>query len=422
MDKEIWRAISDEVERQREEIFEDLRRLVRTPSVTGSEGTAQAIVAELLRDAGMSVEMFEADPDTVKAHPAYIEVPWGYEGRPNVIGMLAGSGGGKSLILNGHIDVVSPEPVDHWTHDPWGGEIVGGKLFGRGSCDMKGGIVAGIAGMRALVRLGLEPAGTVLFQSVIEEEAGGGGGTLACFLKGYTADAAWMLEPDQSIAVAHAGILYCRITVRGKTAHAGKAHTGVNAAEKLSKIHEALRVLDVVRASTCYNALMDDGSGRCCHINVGVVRAGDWPSTVPGLATLECRLSFVPGEDMALVKRQVESVVSQVAKEDSWLRDHPPTIEWFGWRTNPWEQDPKHEFVTTFATVSSRVLGREVSLCAKSAGLDTRFAGLFGVPAIAFGCLGDNIHGSDEFVNLDSVIQCAKIAGTLIVEWCGIGK
>ncbi|RPJ01241.1 MAG: ArgE/DapE family deacylase, partial [Deltaproteobacteria bacterium] len=297
IDDSVKKKIMEGVDQRREELIHVLSSLVKIPSVVGNEGKAQKAVSQLYKGAGLRIVRFQADHEKIKDHEAFIESNLPMRNRPNIMGIKPGEKNGRSLILNGHIDVVSPEPVDQWTHAPWGAEIVEGKLYGRGSADMKGGLVANYMALKTLLDLGLNPRGKVILQSVIEEEAGGGPGTLACLLAGYTADGLVITEPHSlKITVAMAGVHSFRVKVRGKTAHAGLAHQGVNAIGKTYKIYQALAALDEKRGAEVRFDLFEKGSGRSTHLNVGTLKAGDWASTVPGSAELDCRISFVPGE------------------------------------------------------------------------------------------------------------------------------
>jgi len=414
----IKSSVLEAIDRNAEEMFNDLAGLVKIPSIVGSEGAAQVWVAEKMRSMGMEVETFEADKTELLKHPSYISTDWSYEDRPNVIGKLPGSPDAKSLILNGHIDVVSPEPIAQWTHDPWGAEISDGKMYGRGTVDMKAGLIANIYAAKALIDAGAVPKGSISIFSVIEEEAGGGGGTLACLLKGYRADAMLNTEPFLKVAVAHPGILYFRIKVQGKSIHAGRSHLGVNAVGKLLPFYQDMVQLDEERAHRLNFEWAEKDSGRSCNLNIGTFHAGDWPSSVAGWASMECRISFVPGETEASVKKEIQERIALVAAKDDWLKEHPPEIEWFGWHANPWIQDPADPFIEMMIEAGSSVLGHAPPVVGKPAGLDTRFCTEFGISACAFGPQGAGIHGIDEYVELDTVVQTAKAAALVALDWC----
>jgi acetylornithine deacetylase len=410
--------VLNRIEQNRGVLFKDLEEIVRIPSVVGFEGKAQEWIDEKMRSMGLAVETFEADKDHLVSHPAYINVDWPYQGRPNVIGVLKGKPSAKSIILAGHIDVVSPEPLTAWKHHPWGGEISGGKMYGRGAADMKGGLIANLHAVKALIESGAVPEGTVMVFSTIEEEAGGGGGTLACLLKGYRANAMLNTEPFLKIAVAHPGILYFRVKVQGKSIHAGRSHLGINAVGKMIPIYNLLTRLDEERAKRLAFKWAEMDSGRSCNLNIGTFRAGDWPSNVAGWASMECRISFVPGETEASTRKEVEERIMEVAGKDPWLKEHPPEIEWFGWHANPWIQNENDPFIQMIRNNGREVLGEAPPVVGKPAGLDTRFCSEFGIAACAFGPNGGEIHGVDEWVDLDSVVKTAKVAALTILDWC----
>ncbi|MCR6691985.1 MAG: ArgE/DapE family deacylase [archaeon YNP-LCB-003-016] len=413
-----------------DEIVDFLRRLVGIPSVVGLEGEAQKFMYHTFRDMGLEVDMWEPDINELKKHPAFFETTsfrkYGYKDRPNVIGKLRGVGGGRSLFLCGHMDVVSPEPVGAWSYPPWGGVVVDGKMYGRGAADQKGGIASMTYALKSIIDLGIKLKGDVLIGTTIEEEDGGVGGALATVMKGYRADAAILTEPGGNrIGVASAGVLYFRVKVMGRTAHASRAHLGVNAIEKAFLIYRALMELNVERQRRVRYVYAENEAphmrGRATTINVGVVRGGDWPSTVAGWAELECRVGWPPGESVGDVRREIEAKVMEVAMGDSWLRDHPPIIEWFGWCAEPSEQDVNHPIVKLVKSTAEEVLGEGVVFAGGSAGLDTRHFILYGgMPAITFGPEGENTHGVDECVNLDSVIKTSKVLALVLLRWCGL--
>ena len=210
--------------------------------------------------------------------------------------------------------------------------------------------------------------------------------------------------------------------MKGRTAHAGRAHLGVNAIGRMMKIYQALEQLDIQRAATVKFPLYDKVEGRSCHLNIGTFKSGDWPSTVAGFAEMECRISYIPGESMTEIKKTVEDVVHQTAQADSWLQDHPPELEWFGWQAEPWYQDPNDSFVKRVLDILESVRGEKMEVYGATAGLDTRFSSYFGFPAISFGPVGDNEHGFDEYVNLDSLTLVIQIVALVTLDWCNRGK
>ena len=411
-------AVLQAVEANREQLYEEIADVVRIPSVVGDEAAAQEHMATRFRALGLDVELQEADGH-VRTHPMFVDAELSPVGRPNVLARLPGHGG-RSLALNGHVDVVSPEPVDAWTRDPWGGTREGNRLYGRGAADMKAGLIANYIALKSVLDAGVELEGEVLLQSVVEEEAGGGHGTLAALQAGHRAAALFIPEPlDQKVIIAHPGINYFRVRVVGKTAHAAKTQDGVNAIGKMLPIYQALEDLEIERWERHDDPFFAAWGGRAVNLNRGRMEAGDWVSTVAGSATLECRISFIPPQDEAGLRAEVEERVRSVAADDPWLAEHPPTVEWFGWRTEPWLQDPDVPFIAELEAVLADE-GLPADRMASAAGLDNRFATAFGIPSVCYGPRGVNWHGIDEFVDLDTVLSVTRVIAGLLVGWCGV--
>lgn len=407
------------LETMQEDLFKTLSGLVQIPSVVGDEGKAQQYMAKLYKDLNLQVDVVETKLDEIKNHPKYLALQWPYENRPNVVGICRGTGGGRSLILNGHIDTVSPEPVTSWKYPPFSGQIEDGKLYGRGAADMKSGLIANYYALKAILDSGLKLKGDVQLQSVIEEEAGGSGGTLGLLVKGYRADGMVFSEPmGFNLMVATAGTCYFRVKVKGKPAHGGEAHKGVNAAGKMVIIYHALEALERQRAAQVHYPLFDRWLGQSAELSVGSFHSGNWPSTVPGLAEIECRISFIPGEKLSDIRALVLKTIQDACREDPWLKEHPPEVEFFGWQTEAWEQDTRHPLVGVLKRQAEDVLGQEVGFTGFPAGMDNRFCSDYGIPSVSFGPTGE-LHIVNEYVILDTVLACAKVYAMTILDWCG---
>ena len=276
-------ALFEAIDRRVDELTEIVAELVRRPSELGDEALVQDYVAGHLRGSHAAVEIWDIDESVLREPNAGNSgVP--FTGRPNVTGTIPGQGGGRSLILNGHIDVVSPEPVEQWTHDPWGAEIAGTKLFGRGAFDMKSGVAINLFLARLLRDLGIRLRGDLHIHSVIEEECTGVGSL--DMSRRYRADAALVTEPEcLRFTWAHLGVLWFRVRVTGKAVHAMIATEGVNAIVKSLPIVTALQALERRLNATVHPAWRD--VHHPINLNIGVIRGGDWPSTVPGDCELQ---------------------------------------------------------------------------------------------------------------------------------------
>ena len=402
--------------------------LVRIPSISGEEFEVQKRVHKELERMALNPEFINPDEKTLRSHKDFFEttsfVKYGYDDRPNVAGVLEGIGGGRSICLSGHIDVVSPEPLNKWTRDAWSGDVIDGNIHGRGAGDMKAGVAAIIFAVQAIQESGIKLKGDVQVETTIEEEDGGVGGVLYLRMVRPKTDAAFVPEPSNlTITLASAGVMYFRVTVPGVPAHAATAHFGVNAVQKMMPVIAAIQKLHEdrqARISYSYAETDPRMKGRATTINIGVIRAGDWPSTVPGSCTIECRIGFPPGETRKEVMKQVEDVISKAAKGDGWLKDNPPVVEWFGWKARPHELDANNGFVQLVRKNVIHVAGREPDFIGGSSGLDTRYFVHHGVPAITCGPLAERIHSFDEIVDIESIVHTSQVIAKTMLEWCGI--
>jgi acetylornithine deacetylase len=381
----------------------------------------QAVVARMMGDHGLEVDVWEPDPVTLAPHAESVTLRGGFAGRPNVVGVLRTDGGGRSLILNGHIDTVEIGDEDAWTVPPLGATVSDGRLFGRGACDMKGGVVANLFALRALRSAGFEPAGDVIVESTIAEEDGGAG-ALAAVLRGYVADGALISEPtDLAIVVAQGGSLMFRLTVPGLSAHACVRDEGVSAVEKFAYLHRGLLDFEARRnreiAHPLYAGMMNK-----VPINIGTVSAGAWPSSVPESLVAEGRAGLVPGETLEGFKRQLAEEIATLASADRWLRDHPPRIEWREGQFAPADVAVDVPLVQTLRGAWQRTHGAVARVEAVTYGADMRHLVLVGgTPCVMFGA-GDVrlAHAPNESIPLDDLFTAVTTTAVFIADWCGV--
>ncbi len=397
-------------------------RLVSERSVQGSERDAQRHVVEKLEELGLDVHLLEADDvPGIEEHPEFAETEDAYDGRPNAIATKASDGEGRSLLFNGHVDVVPEGDADQWSFDPFAGEVEDGRILGRGASDMKGGVAAMLYAVEALDRAGIALEGDLTIQSVIEEEAGGFGGTLATVLDGSTADAVVIPEPtDFDLWIANDGVSYFRVTVEGKGAHAAHTDSGVNAVAKLYPIFEALRELHDRRKETISDELFEQEYEHTVSLNPGTMHAGEWPSSVPDEAVLEGRVSHAPEETREEIRTTVEETVREAAADDPWLAEHPPTVEWFGWRGSSARISPDEPIVRTVQDVVGEAYDSEPTAKGFPGGIDTRFfVNYADTPALCFGPGAHNIHGTDEYLPVEELERTIGSLALIAMAWCG---
>ncbi len=398
-----------------------IQEAVRRPSITGHEGVVQDLIAETLRGMGMTVDVWEPRHDEFADYPEYVAEEPPFTGRPNVVGVLPGAGGGPSIAINGHIDVVPAGEESAWMYPPFSGTRADGRIYGRGSTDMKGGLIAGIGAILAIQRAGVRLRGDVMVQSVIGEESGGVG-SLAAVLRGHVADGTIIAEPTQlAITPAGGGCLMFRITVHGRSAHAALRYKGESALEHWYPLHRALLDLEAERNRTLHHPLFEHLPNKI-PFNVGRLEAGNWPSSVPETLVAEGRFGVLPGEEMEAVRAQFERTFAAAVAADPWLRDHPPDLEWYGAQFGTAEIAADHPLVRTLHDAYVAAVGGEPAVEGVAWGSDMRFfTDIAKKPAVLFGP-GDVAlaHYTDEFVPEDEIKRAMQIDALTILRWCGI--
>ena len=400
-------------------VVERASELVAVPSLSGEETAAQELVAGQLERAGLAVETWDIDM------PALADDPWfsAEVDRTTARGVLGrlGSGDGPTLLLDGHVDVVPAGDPGDWTTPPFEPSVRDGRLYGRGACDMKGGLAAAVVAAEAIRAAGVELAGTLAIAPVVGEEDGGSG-TLALLRRGAAADGCVIMEPTAlAVVPAVAGALSWRITVRGRSAHGCLREEGVSAIERFLPVHRA--VLDLERRRNAIEA--GDLFGwldRPFAICGGRIAGGDWPSSEADWLTWEGRYGVAPGEDLETARATLEGAVAGAAEDDPWLRDHPPTVEWVGGQFYPGATDLDAPIVTAVREAAAGVLGHQPELKGMPYGCDLGLTlNVGGIPTVVFGP-GDirDAHAPDESVSVDELLACAHTLAVTAMRFCGV--
>jgi len=417
-------AIRAAVAARRDATVEALCALVREDSRLGQEQAAQDHMAETFASMGLEVDRFAVDLDAIRDRPGFSPPLLDYEGRENVVGIhrpASPAPDGRSLILNGHIDVVPPGAERLWSHPPFEPVVHDGRVFGRGSGDMKAGIAAYCAAFQALADLGLEPAAPVFLQSVIEEECTGNG-ALACLARGYTADAAIIPEPfAQSLLVAQLGVMWARIRVSGKPAHVLDTSAGLNAIEAAHRLFAALRPLEAAWNEAPHRHPLYADHAHPVNFNLGRVEGGDWPSSVAAEAAIDVRLGFYPGMPLQDIRDALEQTVTAALSDDPALAGITAEVSYQGFQAEGCVMDPDHPMMTLLSDLHARVNGNPIDRLACTATTDARFFQLYGgTPATCYGPEATHIHGIDESVSIDSMMQVATVLALFMAAWCGL--
>jgi acetylornithine deacetylase len=395
-----------------------LDALIAQPSVLGNEEGALNLLAGELETLGFEPAWFPI-PEDIAGLP-YAAIPPSHAQDTPRRALVATKPGadpqaGRSLLINGHLDVVPSGDPTRWASDPFTPVRRDGWLYGRGAGDMKGGWAMVVLALRALKDVAPNPAGDLIVVGAIEEECGGNG-TLATVNAGVRADAALLPEPsDLELLTAGNGVLWLDVEVRGSLGHAESAHTGSSALDAAWSVVGSLRELTA-------EFERDAPSGAHYNVNVGVFEAGDWPSTVPGAARLRVRVGFPPSMSPGDAEQRVREVVDHAARADPWLADNPPAITPSGFRAEAYELDPNDPLIEAIADAHEHAHGNRPGIISTNGTTDARFyLNQAGMPALCYGPHAQRIHGVDEAVELDSIVAGARTVARFMDAWLNGG-
>ena len=385
-------------------------------------------VGDFLAALGFEIEGWDVGPSaTFPAHPL-------------IVARLPGRGGGRSLAFNAHVDVVPVGDPSAWSQDPFGGEVVDGRLYGRGATDMKGGLAAAMWAANIALAQGLRPSGDVVFHVVSDEEVVGNG-TREIVERAPACDVTLSLEPTElRLCAAEGGLVHLRIEVEGVEAHAstrylsvhagGNRGGGVNAIEKTVKLIVALQELERQWANEKTHPILPAGYNT---LGPGIIVGGPGggsggrlnlfsnAGTAPNYCSVEYNIWFYPDESFDDIRAGVEEVVGAVSRLDSWLREHPPKLTWKLGRSYfpPLDVPLDHPAVPTLAGCL-REVGLDASPAGFGAATDLAWYGERRLPGIICGpgrlaqC-----HVADEYLDTDQLRLAAQVYAQMLVDWCG---
>ena len=424
LEKELSEKISAEVDKLFDHQIKFTQKLTRFPSLRGQEHTAQDFLFDEMTKRDYALDRWTVNVEDIKDHPGFSPVKVDYSNAINVVATHRPKKEiGKSLILNGHIDVVPEGPYEMWSRNPFDPAIEGDWMYGRGGADMKAGIVANIFAMDAIRNLGYQPAARVHIQSVVEEECTGNG-ALACLVRGYNAEAAIIPEPvDDKLVRGNVGVLWFKVRVKGLPVHVREAGAGQNAIEACFPVIKALRKLEEAWNVEKTNFKYYRDTEHPINFNVGKIKGGDWPSSVPSWCEFDCRIAIFPDWDPKEKSLEIENCIREASLNDAFLSNNPPQIEWNGFFAKG--------YVLEEGTEAEKVLGESHFLAYEGdmksfispAYLDARVFMVYGdCPCLVYGPYSENIHGFDERVSLSSVRKITKTIALFIADWCKLEK
>jgi acetylornithine deacetylase len=394
------------------EIIDLLMALARFKTVVGEEQQAQEWLAGRIADFGFEPKLVPI-LEGVISDPDYTPVPHhrGYDGRTNLMFVVPGTGGGRSIILNSHIDVV-PGPDELF--EPYSNQ---GIIYGRGVCDAKGQLATILLALLALRDAGVRLKGDVIVQSVIEEEVGGNG-TLSFILDGVHADGVIVMEPSGlNILPANRGAVWFRLEIDGKPTHMGRWKDGINAILEMVEVIRLLKEYETrLLADWNGDPLFPDPSDSIV-VNIGTICGGDWPSMVPGKCVVEGGIGFLPNKRIADVQREVAAIINEKGSE--WVKKHHK-LEFNQLRNEAYRLSPDHPLVQTLYA-SALSVGSNSKITGFTASCDARLFYHRGhMPTVVFG-VGDfsHAHSLEEQISIAEIEMAALILAEFLIQWCG---
>jgi acetylornithine deacetylase len=405
------------------ELVRDLVELVGIPSISGSdaESDIQHLLTKQLRALDLDLDLWALDLPSLTADPGF---PGWEAPRTEAWGLVATSAdaredGMAALVLQGHVDVVPPGDLGRWSGEPFQPRLDGGRVHGRGTVDMKGGVVACVAAVRAVRQAGTVLGRPYALHLVVGEEDGGLG-AFATLARGHRGEACVIAEPTSgTITTANAGALTFEIAVPGVATHASTSYAGVSAIDRYLPIHAALARLQAGR-NVEVDALMDEYP-VAYPLSVGKLRCGDWASSVPDLLVAEGRLGVALDEDPAEARAALEEAVSVAAAADPFLRDHLPTVTWSGGQfgSGRYTGDQGALAQTVGAAHADVTGGPRPRERGAPYGSDLRLYAGAGIPTLHYGP-GDVrlAHGPDESVRVDELVAVTEALVLTILRSC----
>ena len=417
------RAILSAVDEGRDDAVALLAGLVRHRSLLGEEASCLHAMEAVFDGLGLQPRRVATDPDALRHLPGFSPPLIPYAGRDNVVAVhTPRTVAGRSLMLQGHVDVVPEGAADLWTTPPFEPSVRNGRLYGRGAGDMKAGLVSVAMALAAIRRAGLQPAAAVQLAAVVEEECTGNG-ALAVMHALPRPDACLIPEPGPgypALYVAEVGVVWAWVTVTGRPAHVREMHAGVNAIEAACVLMERFRAYEheMNRAERRHPAFAAEN--HPVNVNIGTLAGGEWNSSVATRAKLGVRVGVMPGHSCHAVKAEIEHLVAEAARDER-LRGARVAVSFAGFVADGCVLPPAQAISQAVAAAHRRVTGEPVRHYAATGLTDARHYVLHGgTEAACYGPDADGIHGIDESVGLESMHDVTRVLALIVANWCGL--
>jgi|TARA_B110000503_G_scaffold141095_1_gene233662 acetylornithine deacetylase len=396
--------------------------MVKTYPVLGKEQAVLHCVEKQLIELGLPVTRVGMHKDMLSQHELYVPVEWDHEHKYNLVSQLNPGADGKTLVFNGHLDVVPAEPFDMWTrppNEPWQRD---GWLYGRGSGDMQAGVAAMVYAVHAIKHAGFSITSPLTVQTVVEEECSGNG-SLACLHQGYGGDFVLIPEPfGPTIYASQIGTLWFKISLRGKPVHVQAASTGINAIAKLQRLTPWLQDLES-ELNEKYRQGPYEKIDHPFNLNMGTISGGNWPSSVAAFAEMEGRIGFPPGMTANEIMQKVSDTIEQACLNDLAFLDERPVLRFHGFRSEGHLVDLGDPGIELLSQCHHSLTGADPEPYWSTCTTDLRAFHFYNrTGGTCYGPVAQNIHGVDECVNIESVRHVLKAYVLFISRWCTLEK
>ncbi len=402
-----------------------LKTLVAFPSLRGQEAPCQDWIAAEFARRGWPVDRYTLADVDMSHLPGFSPVAdTDYTRAVQVVASLrAHAPKGRSLIMQGHVDVVPAGPLEMWSTPPFAPTERDGKLYGRGANDMKSGVAAMVFALDALRAAGYRPTADISVQTVTEEECTGNG-ALSTLARGYRAEACLIPEPTSAkILRGTVGVMWFRLRIRGRPVHVSESERGTNAILSAYGLIEALRghtreLNERVKVHPWFSRIPSP-----IKFNPGKIAGGDWASSTPAWCDVDCRIAVLPGMSLAAFREELTGVVMAAARQDPFLAENPPEIVWNGFQADDYVLEPGSDFEARVRAAHRSVHGEEPGEVILPAVTDCRFYGrYYDIPSLSYGATGGGSHGFDEAVDLESIRKLTLTIALFIADWCGVER
>ena len=402
------------------EVIDFTKEMVKQYAVLNKEQAVLNVVEKQLKQLNLPTQRVSIEQDTLSQHPLFAPVEWNYEDKYNLVSDLNRGAKGKTLVLNGHLDVVPANPFDMWSqapNTPWEKD---GWLYGRGAGDMQSGVAAMIYAVHAIQHAGYDIESPLTIQAVIEEECTGNG-ALACLDKGFGGDFVLIPEPfGPTIYTGQLGVLWFKVSVQGKPVHVLDTSAGSNAIESIQQIIPFLKDLEE-QLNQEYRLAPYDKFEHPFNLNIGKIKGGNWASSVPANAELEARIGFPIGMTANEIMQRVSQCIESASLAIPSFKKQMPKVRFHGFRSEGHLVDTQNPGIQLLSQCHHRLTNAQPKEYLSTCTTDLRAFHFYSRTAgTCYGPIAENIHGINERVDIESIRHTLKTYALFISRWCKI--